>query len=174
VSVGVCARCRCLSFGACQNLWACRRRQTWRRSLHKQKGRGVTQSRPGGAGKAVARRDAGRGKGGGAARAAARASARVARAGREREGRARAGRGGGRAQRRGAPALELGGGRGSWPLERLQPNLEEPPRSQRRARDEKVNFFSPDFFSLSVSCCAACSPARVTRTRGRGHPTVLN
>ena len=88
MSVGVCARCRCLSFGACQNLWACRRRQTWRRSLHKQKGRGVTQSRPGGAGKAVARRDAGRGKGGGAARAAARASARVARAGREREGRA--------------------------------------------------------------------------------------
>ena len=124
---------------------------------------------------AVARNHVGRGsEGGGAARAAARASARVARAGREREGRARAGRGGGRAQRRGAPALELGGGRGSWPLERLQPNLEEPPRSQRRARDEKVNFFSPDFFSLSVSCCAACSPARVTRTRGRGHPTVLN
>ena len=58
---------------------------------------------------AVARNHVGRGsEGGGAARAAARASARVARAGREREGRARAGRGGGRAQRRGAPALAAG------------------------------------------------------------------
>ena len=35
VSVGVCARCRCLSFGACQNLWGCMRRQTWRSPTQK-------------------------------------------------------------------------------------------------------------------------------------------
>ena len=38
-----CARCGCLSFGACQNLWACMRRQTWRRSPYTSRKGGASE-----------------------------------------------------------------------------------------------------------------------------------
>ena len=97
------------------------------------------------------RRDRVQGEGGGAARAVARAPARVARAGREMEGRARAGRGGGRAQRRGAPALALGGGRCSGPQ-----SLSSVRRVSLVGLNESLSESSLEFPLCGVVRCPSC------------------